>query len=125
MGVHHTFEFDPTHHLVTVTPSGTPDFHSSIDDILALASHPAFTPDVVVLCDFRAIRYVPSPAEALEFGRLFGQPDIFRGRRLAYVVAESLHAAVAQTIAIVAGVWGAEVAVFEDVDSARRWLLRP
>ena len=108
--------------MAIVTPTGVPDFPSSMDAIRAVASDPAFGEDFGVLCDFREIQYQPSVSELSDVGRFLAMPGIFKGHKIAMVVSSHSHLTLARLLAAVANAWGTYISVFTQFDEAEIWL---
>lgn len=116
------YRIEPQRKMAIVTPTGIPDFPSSLDAIRAVASDPEFGSDFGVLCDFREIRYTPSVSELTDVGRFLAMPGILKDHRIAMVVSSNTHLALARLLATVAGAWGTHISVFTRLDEAETWL---
>jgi len=78
-----------------------------------------------VLFDLRALRYIPSPAEARYIGERYGQVGAAYGFRMAYLAEPGAQYGVARTVEILSGFRGVEARVFTDEAEALSWLKRP
>jgi hypothetical protein len=116
------YRIEPDHKMVIVTPTGRPDFPSSVDAIRAVVSDPAFGPDFGVLCDFREVQYTPSIAELLDVGNFLAMPGILKGHKIALVVSSDSHFSLAGLLAKIANTWGTNIAAFRRIDEAKEWL---
>lgn len=117
------FEFDSERKLVTVKPVDFNDFGSSLEAMRRLALHPKFGPEVKILCDFRELTYTPTSDETLLTGRAIASDSLFQNHRIAFVVSAQMHQTIFRIMSIVANVWGARVAEFENMQEAEGWLL--
>jgi hypothetical protein len=116
------YRIEPDRKLAIVTPVGLPDFSSSLDAIMAVASDPAFGPDFGVLCDFRELQYSPSISELSDVGRFLGMPGVFKGHKIAIVVSSTSQLALGRLLAAVANAWGTHLSVFTRIHEAELWL---
>src|ERR671923_1792553 len=122
MSINFDYRIETDRKMAIVTPSGVPDFPSSIDAIRAVASDLAFGPDFGVLCDFREIQYTPSVSELSDVGRFLGMPGVFKDHKIAMVVSSNAHLALARILATVANAWGTQMSVFTGIAEAEGWL---
>jgi hypothetical protein len=75
-----------------------------------------------VLFDLRALRYIPTAAEARYIGERYGDVGVTYGLRMAYLAPPGAAFGVARSIEIMSGLRGATARVFTDEDEAVAWL---
>jgi hypothetical protein len=75
-----------------------------------------------VLFDIRALRYIPTAAEARYIGERYGDVGAAYNLRMAYLAPPGAAFGVARSIEILSGLRGAAARVFTDEDEALAWL---
>jgi hypothetical protein len=75
-----------------------------------------------VLFDIRALRYIPTAAEARYIGERYGDVGVSYSLRMAYLAPPGAPFGVARSIEILSGLRGAAARVFTDEDEALAWL---
>ena len=75
-----------------------------------------------VLFDLRALRYIPTAAEARYIGERYGDVGVTYDLRMAYLAPPGAAFGVARSIEILSGLRGAAARVFTDEADALAWL---
>jgi hypothetical protein len=75
-----------------------------------------------VLFDLRALRYIPTAAEARYIGERYGDVGVSYGLQMAYLAPPGAAFGVARSIEIMSGLRGAVARVFSDEEEALAWL---
>jgi hypothetical protein len=117
-----SYSIDPTEKLVYVTFPEIIDLASSLDTMRALAVDEQLGADFGILVDLRAAKPVPSFQEARLIAATASQSKLFLHHPTALVVSQKVQYGMGNMISIIAGLQGALVQAFYEMEEAKTWL---
>ena len=115
-----THSFDRERRIVRILAAGPCDLETTRAEMRSIASDPAFEGVRGVFVDSRDIQYDPTNSEVAELAEAW--VGLAARRPLVFVVSTAVHVGLANMFSIYAGLHGASVAVFREVDEAEAWL---
>jgi hypothetical protein len=101
---------------------GECDLDRTIVAMTTLVKDPGWAPDFGILVDARRIEYTPGAEETRQLAAVASQRDFFLSHPMAIVVGQDLNYGIARMFSALAGLQGAAVEVFRDMEGAHAWL---
>ena len=94
----------------------------SLDVIRQVSADERLGEDFGVLVDAQATSFAPTLEEARVIASAVSDPDLFLQHQIAVVVSQAVQYGMGNMIAILAGLKGAAIRVFYEVEEAEAWL---
>lgn len=117
-----TYTVDETEKLAYVTFPKETTLAAAFDTMQALAADPRLGRDFGILVDLRAFKPVPTAQEARDIVTTATGHDMFLPNPTALVVGSLVQLGMGNIISIIAGMRGAKVKPFQQIEEAKRWL---
>lgn len=117
-----SYSINSAEKLVYVTFPEEIDLASSLETMRILAADERLGEDFGILVDLRAAKPIPSVQEARLIASTASQSDLFFGHPTALVVSQVVQYGMGNMISIIAGLQGASVKAFYEVEEAKAWL---
>lgn len=119
-----SYSINSAEKLVYVTFPEVIDLASSLDTMRALAADERLGEGFGILVDLRTAKPVPSVQEARLIASTASQSDLFLHHPTALVVSRAVQYGMGNMISIIAGLRGASVQAFYEIEEAKTWLQR-
>jgi hypothetical protein len=117
-----SYSIDEAKKLAYVTFPEKSGLVESLEVIRQVSADERLSEDFGVLVDARATRFAPTTQEARAIASVVSDPTLFSRHLIAVVVSEMVQYGMTNMIALLAGLNGATIRVFYEVEEAEVWL---
>jgi hypothetical protein len=116
------YSIDPEKKLAYLTLPEKTDLAETLEALRQLAADERLGNDFGILVDVRATTFIPTAGEARAIASEISRPALFLHRPIAVVVFQLVQYGIGNMVSLIAGVKGAVLRVFYDIEAAERWL---